>query len=64
MRTTIEIPEELLKEVMKITGATTKSQAIKLALEDKIAQTKRMRLIAMKGSIDLDLDLDVLRDRK
>lgn len=64
MRTTIDIPEELLKEVMKITGATTKSQAIKLALEEKIAITKRKRLITMKGSIDLDLDLDVLRDRK
>ncbi|WP_026967337.1 type II toxin-antitoxin system VapB family antitoxin [Algoriphagus terrigena] len=64
MRTTIEIPEELLKEVMKITGATTKSQAVKLALEEKIAITKRKRLINMKGSIDLDLDLDVLRDRK
>lgn len=64
MRTTIDIPEELLKEVMKITGATTKSQAIKLALEEKIAITKRKRLINMKGSIDLDLDLDVLRDRK
>ncbi len=64
MRTTIEIPEELLKEVMKITGATTKSQAVKLALEEKIALTRRKRLITMKGSIDLDLDLDVLRDRK
>lgn len=64
MRTTIEIPEELLKEVMKITGATTKSQAVKLALEEKIALTKRKRLITMKGSIDLDLDLDVLRERK
>ncbi|MDO8967925.1 MAG: type II toxin-antitoxin system VapB family antitoxin [Algoriphagus sp.] len=63
MRTTIEIPEELLEEVMKLTGATTKSQAIKLVLEEKIAQTKRKRIIKMKGSIDLDLDLDVLRDR-
>lgn len=58
MRTTIDIPEELLKEVMKIIGATPKSQAIKLALEEKIAITKRKRLITMKGSIDLD----VLRD--
>lgn len=64
MRTTIEIPEELVEEVMKITGATTKSQAVKLALEDKIAQFKRKRLISMKGTIDLDIDLDVLRDRK
>jgi Arc/MetJ family transcription regulator len=63
MRTTIEIPEGLLEEVMKLTGTTTKSQAIKLVLEEKIAQTKRKRIINMKGSIDLNLDLDVLRDR-
>lgn len=64
MRTTIEIPEELLEEVMKLTGAMTKSQAIKLVLEEKIAQTKRKRMITMKGSIDLDLDLNGLRDIK
>lgn len=63
MRTTIEIPEELLEEVMKLTGATTKSQAIKLVLEEKIAQIKRKRILTMKGSVDLDLNLDVLRDR-
>jgi Arc/MetJ family transcription regulator len=64
MRTTVEIPEELLEEVMKLTGATTKSQAIKLVLEEKIAQIKRKRILTMKGTFDLDLDLDVLRDRK
>lgn len=64
MRITIEIPEELLEEVMKLTGATTKSQAIKLVLEEKIAQTKRKRILTLKGSIDLDLDIDVLRNRK
>jgi Arc/MetJ family transcription regulator len=63
MRTTIEIPEELLEEVMKLTGATTKSQAIKLVLEEKIALAKRKRILTMKGSIDLDIDLDVLRNR-
>ncbi|MFN3996695.1 type II toxin-antitoxin system VapB family antitoxin [Algoriphagus sp.] len=64
MRITIGISEELLKEVMMLTGATTKSQAIRLVLEEKIAQTKRKRILTMKGSIDLDLDIDVLRNRK
>lgn len=63
MRITIEIPEELLQEVMKLTGATKKSQAIKMVLEEKIALAKRKRILTMKGSIDLDIDLDVLRDR-
>ncbi len=63
MRTTIDIPEELLNEVMKITGATTKSQAVKEALAEQIKRTKRQRLITRKGTIDLDVDLDSLRNR-
>lgn len=63
MRITIQIPQELLLEVMKITGAKTKSQAVKLALEETIARSKRKKLIKMNGTIDLDIDLDVSRDR-
>lgn len=64
MRTTIDIPADLLDEVMKITGATTKSQAVKEALAEQIKRTKRQRLITRKGTIDLNVDLDSLRDRK
>jgi Arc/MetJ family transcription regulator len=63
MRVTVNIPEELLKEVMKITGAKTKSQAVKLALEETIARAKRRKLITITGTINLDLDLDVSRGR-
>lgn len=63
MRVTIEVPEELISEVMKITGAKTKSQVVKLALEETIARAKRKRLITARGTIDLDIDLDVSRDR-
>ncbi len=64
MRTTLDIPEALIKESMTLTGAKTKSQAIKLALKEQIRSAKRKRLITRKGTIDLDIDLDVLRDRK
>ncbi|MFO7822465.1 MAG: type II toxin-antitoxin system VapB family antitoxin [Cyclobacterium sp.] len=63
MRTTLEIPEKLIKEAMELTGAKTKSQLIKEALEDQIARIKRKRLIAYKGTIDLEIDLDNLRKR-
>ncbi|WP_163380015.1 type II toxin-antitoxin system VapB family antitoxin [Cyclobacterium sp. SYSU L10401] len=63
MRTTLEIPEKLIKEAMELTGAKTKSQLIKEALEDQIARIKRKRLIAYKGTIDLEIDLDDLRKR-
>jgi len=64
MRTTLDISEELIKEVMEVTGAKTKSQAIKEALEAQINKAKRQRLLAFKGKIDLDVDLDMTRDRK
>ncbi|MEM9896198.1 MAG: type II toxin-antitoxin system VapB family antitoxin [Bacteroidota bacterium] len=63
MRTTMDIPEELIEEAMKITGAKTKSQAIKEALESQIKRAKRQRLLNYKGKIDLNVDLDITRDR-
>jgi len=64
MRTTLDIPKELMDEAMKETGAKTKSQLVKNALQAEIDRAKRKRLITLKGKIDLDIDLDTLRDRK
>jgi Arc/MetJ family transcription regulator len=64
MRTTLDIPEALIKEVMKITGAKTKSQAITEALKAQIKRAKRQRLLSFKGKIDLNVDLDQTRDRE
>ncbi len=63
MRTTLDIPEELIEEAMAVTGAKTKSQLIKDALEQQIRSAKIKKLISFKGKIDLDIDLDVLRGR-
>lgn len=64
MRTTLDISEKLIQEAMEATGAKTKSQLIKDALEALIKKAKRQRLLSYKGKIDLDIDLDVTRDRK
>ena len=63
MRTTLDIPKKLIDEAMKVTGAKTKSQLIKGALQAEIDRVKRKRLISRKGTVDLDIDLDNLRDR-
>ncbi|MEQ8906153.1 type II toxin-antitoxin system VapB family antitoxin [Ekhidna sp.] len=63
MRTTLDLPEELIKEAMRMTGAKTKSALIKEALEAQINRIKRKRLLSFKGKIDLDIDLDSLRNR-
>jgi hypothetical protein len=64
MRTTLDIPKELIEEAMKVTGANTKNQLIKDALQEQINRSKRKKLIALKGTVDLNIDLDILRDRK
>jgi Arc/MetJ family transcription regulator len=63
MRTTLDLPEELIKEAMRITGSKTKSALIKEALEAQIKRIKRKRLLSFKGKIDLNIDLDSLRNR-
>jgi len=63
MRTTLDIPENLISEAMKATGAKTKSELIKMALEEQILKAKRLKLLTYKGKVDLDIDLDITRDR-
>ncbi len=64
MKTTIDLPEELINEAMKITNSKSKIEAIKTALLEMIAKEKRLKLLNFKGKVDLDIDLDVLRGRK
>ena len=63
MRTTLDLPENLLNEAMKVTHTNTKTGVIVLALEELIRKSKISELKKYKGKIDLDIDLDELRDR-
>jgi metal-responsive CopG/Arc/MetJ family transcriptional regulator len=64
MKTTIDIPNKLLEEAMELTGSQNRNQMIIEALKNEIIRIKRKRLIALKGTVDLGIDLDSLRDRK
>lgn len=64
MRTTLDIPENLLLEAMKITHARTKTEVIKFALENIIQKNKIQNLKKYRGKVVLDINLDVLRKRK
>ena len=63
MRTTLDLPENLLDEAMKITRTGTKTGVIILALRELIRKSKLSDLKKHKGKINLDIDLDDLRDR-
>ncbi len=64
MRTTLDLPEELLSEAMKITHIQTKTKVIIRALEELIRKTKISEIKHYKGKVDLDIDLKTLRSRQ
>jgi Arc/MetJ family transcription regulator len=63
MRTTLDLSEDLLKEAMQATNIRTKTQVITVALEELVKKTKISALKDFKGKVDLDIDLDELRER-
>ncbi len=63
MRTTLDLPEELLNEAMKITHIQTKTKVIITALEELIRKTKISEIKHYRGKVDLDIDLKTLRSR-
>jgi Arc/MetJ family transcription regulator len=64
MRTTLDIPENLLNEAMRVTHTETKTAVIVLALEALIRKERIAELKQFKGKIELDIDLDNLRSRR
>ncbi|MEX1330258.1 MAG: type II toxin-antitoxin system VapB family antitoxin [Desulfobacterales bacterium] len=64
MRTTLDLPEDLLLEAMKTTHISTKTKVIITALEQLITKSKISEIKKYKGQIDLGLNLDELRGRK
>ncbi|MGA1826484.1 MAG: type II toxin-antitoxin system VapB family antitoxin [bacterium] len=63
MRTTLDLPEDLIKEAMEATHIRTKTQVIITALEQLIRKSKIANLKKFKGQVELDIDLDSIRGR-
>ena len=63
MRTTIDIPEELINEAMKVTNISTKTEVIKEGLLNLIQREKVREIKKFRGSVNLDIDMNRLRKR-
>ncbi|MDR1150632.1 MAG: type II toxin-antitoxin system VapB family antitoxin [Clostridiales bacterium] len=63
MRTTLELPDVLVNEAIKLTGISKKTELIKYALENIIQREKVKELANYFGRINLDINLDKLRKR-
>jgi len=63
MRTTLDLPEDLLKEAMDVTHIPTKTKVITTALKELIRKSRVSELKEFKGKVDLPIDLDTIRGR-
>ena len=53
MRTTIEVTKELMDELMKLSGAQKKKEAVRIALEEFIRRKKIERLLSLPGTVEV-----------
>jgi len=63
MRTTLDLPETLMDEAMALTHIQTKTDVIKTALINLIQKEKIKDIKNYYGKLDLDIDLNVIRNR-
>lgn len=64
MRTTIDLPQDLLDEAVSLSNMKTKTSVIISALEEYVRRKKVAGIKKYRGKIDLGIDLTVLRNRK
>ena len=55
MRTTIEIGEKLIEELMRVEGNVSRSEAIRRAVEEHLRRKRMDRFMALAGSGLVDL---------
>ncbi len=60
MRTTLDLNEKLIRELMEVTSAKTKTDAIHQAAAELIRRKKLDQLKSLSGTIHLDLDWNKL----
>ena len=63
MRTTLDIPQELIEEARRILGFKSKTDTVILSLQELIRRRRIEELKELMGSVDLNIDLDDSRRR-
>ncbi|MBA2724589.1 MAG: type II toxin-antitoxin system VapB family antitoxin [Actinobacteria bacterium] len=61
MRTNIDIDDEVLQEVQRLTGVKTKREAVDLALRELVARHRRLGLLRLRGKVRWEGDLEESR---
>lgn len=56
MRATLNIPDQLIDEVQRLSGQKTKTGAIVTVMEDFVRRRKMEDLLALRGKINIEYD--------
>ena len=64
MRTTLDIPEALLEEAQHLLGFKSKTDTVILSLQELLRRRRIEKLKALRGHIELHLDLAKSRRRR
>ncbi|MFC1534217.1 type II toxin-antitoxin system VapB family antitoxin [Thermodesulfobacteriota bacterium] len=62
MRTTLNLKEDLINQVIQLTGAKNKSRAVNEVLEVYIREKQMQKLLNLKGKLNLDNNWKKLRE--
>lgn len=63
MRTTLDLPDELLEEARKLLGFKSKTDTVVVSLQELIRRKRIEELKGLAGKIELEFDLDHSRRR-
>ena len=63
MRTTLDLPEEVLGEAQRLLGFKSKTDTVILALRELIRRARIDELRDLLGHVNLDIDVDRSRRR-
>ena len=61
MRTNIDIDDELMQQAQNAAGTVTKRETVEVALRELVRRKARQGVLALRGAVDWDGDLDEMR---
>ena len=64
MRTTLTVDDSLIKEVFRLTKAKTQVEAIRIGLQEFVAAERRKRVLALRGTVNIEDNWQELRARE
>jgi hypothetical protein len=64
MRTTLNIDDHLFRDLLSITRAKTKTEAVRTALVEYLQMKRKEKVLAMRGKLDIKNNWQEMRQRE